>query len=186
MQVVAEDAYYHDQSHLPFEQRLLTNYDHPDAFEHDLLRRQLHALRRGNAVALPQYDYTRHTRSEQSQELLPPDLLIVEGIMTLVNPQLRELFDWRLFVDTPIDECLRRRIERDCRERGRDKDSIVSQFENTVLPMYHEYVAPSRAHADMVVAGSGLQEEALSAVLEQFNSFQQRPGTGRHQEVKQS
>ena len=186
VQIIAEAAYYHDQSHLEFEQRLRTNYDHPDAFEHELLRQQLNALCRGETVQLPEYDYAQHTRSGASRLLEPANLLLVEGIMTLVNPQLRELFDWRMFVDTPIDECLRRRVERDCRERGRNEESIIEQYEATVLPMYHEFVAPSRSHADLVVTGTGTQEDALDAVLKQFSHMQEKPGAGHHQEVRKS
>lgn len=186
VQIIAEDAYYHDQSHLEFEQRLQTNYDHPDAFEHTLLKQQLDALCRGESVQLPEYDYAQHTRSSESRMLEPANLLLVEGIMTLVNPQLRQLFDWRLFVDTPIDECLRRRVERDCRERGRSEDSIIKQYEATVLPMYHEFVAPSREYADLVVAGSGTQEDALDAVLKQFSLMQEQPGAGHHLKVRKS
>ena len=151
--ILAEDSYYRDQSHVPLSQRESVNYDHPSALEHDLLLSHLQELKAGSSVEVPTYDYAQHTRSSQRRELHPTELLIVEGILLLSHKHLRQEFDLRLFVDTPLEVCLERRMQRDCIERGRSEESVKQQFEATVLPMFHQHIAPTRDHAHLVVSG---------------------------------
>jgi uridine kinase len=164
LSVIAEDAYYRDQSALPMAQREQVNYDHPDALEQELLCEHLQALRAGRPVPVPVYDYTRHTRSAQTREVAPAPVILVEGILLLTNPDLRSLFDIRFYVDTPLDLCLLRRIERDMATRGRTLESIIRQYEQSVRPMYHEFIRPSARHADMVITGGGRNTVAVDVV----------------------
>ncbi len=152
--VLAEDAYYHDQSHLEPDARARVNFDHPAALDHGLLLEHLRQLRQGNSVQVPVYDYQAHVRSERSYRQAPADVVLVEGILLLSNPQLRLEFDFSLFIETPLDLCLTRRIARDTRERGRSEESVQRQFRDSVEPMYHQHIAPSAAHAHLVVRGS--------------------------------
>ena len=149
--VITEDCYYRKQCHLDMEQRALTNYDHPDSLEHDLLVRHLSELRKGRSIELPQYDYTQHTRRSETISIQPPALLLVEGILILSQNELRDQLDFKIFVDVPLGVCLSRRIERDTRERGRTRESIEQQFETTVRPMFKKFTEPTRAVADLVV-----------------------------------
>ena len=161
---MAEDAYYRDQSHLDFEQRELTNYDHPDAFEHELLLEHLQSLAEGQAIEMPSYDFTRHTRAAETRRIQPAKVILIEGILLLSDARLREQFDIKVFVDTPLDICLLRRIERDLEERGRSLDSVITQYTSTVRPMYFEFIAPSRAHADLVVTRGGKNRIAIDVL----------------------
>ena len=162
--LLREDAYYRDQGHLDPAQRAAVNYDHPQAIEQELLLAQLQALRAGNAVQVPRYDYTVHTRAAATDTVTPAPVIIVEGILLLANPELRAAFDMRFFMDTPLDICLLRRIERDQRERGRSLDSIVEQYQSSVRPMYQQFIAPSAEYADMRITGGGRNRVALEVV----------------------
>lgn len=166
--VVPEDAYYRDQSHLSFSQRLSVNYDHPDALEHDLMLRQLAALRARKPVRLPVYDYINHTRAHRVRPVQPTPLLIVEGVLLLSQPALRKQFDLALYLDTPLELCIDRRLQRDVRERGRSEESVREQFEQSVLPMYHQYVAPSLEHADWTVDTAAFDSEAVDKLAERL------------------
>ena len=168
--VLEEDAYYRDQSHLPVKLREKTNYDHPDAFEHDLLLSHLQSLRAGEEIDVPIYDFTEHNRSANTRRVKPAGVVIVEGILLLTNPALREFFDIKVFIDAPMDICLLRRIERDMRERGRSFDSIAQQYENTVRPMYYEFIEPCKQYADIVVTGGGKNRVAINMVKQNIRS----------------
>lgn len=169
--IIDEDAYYRDQSHLQMAEREVTNYDHPDAFEHELLVDHLQALAAGQSVQVPSYDFTRHTRSTQTRQVDPARVIIVEGILLLSDPRLRELFDIKVFVDTPLDICLLRRIKRDLEERGRSLTSIINQYTNTVRPMYFEFIAPSRTHADLVVTRGGKNRIAIDVLKQKITAL---------------
>lgn len=171
-EILAEDSYYHDQSNTPLEQRQAVNYDHPSALEHELLLQHLQELKSGASVEVPQYDYSRHTRSKMTRVLKPTTLLIVEGILLLSHSQLREHFDLRLFVDTPLDVCLSRRMRRDCEERGRSRESVLEQFETTVRPMFHRFIEPTREHAHMVLSG----DEAAAGMTAQIRKELEKRG----------
>ena len=149
--MIEHDSYYKDQSHLTFEERVTTNYDHPLAFETDLLINHLKELIAVRPVDIPIYDYTQHTRSEKSYRQEPQDVFIVEGILVLEDQRLRDLMDIKLFVDTDDDIRIIRRIKRDMQERGRSLDSIIEQYTRVVKPMYHQFIEPTKRYADIVV-----------------------------------
>ncbi|OUS26612.1 uridine kinase [Thalassotalea sp. 42_200_T64] len=164
MTIIKEDSYYRNQDHLPYEQRLNTNYDHPKAFEHELLAQHLLQLSAGQSIEVPVYDYKEHTRSLAVEQVNPAKVVLVEGILLLTNKTLRDRFDINIFIDTPLDICLIRRIKRDLEERGRDLDSVTSQYQQTVRPMYYRYIEPSREHADIVITKGGRNRMALELI----------------------
>ncbi|MEM9410798.1 MAG: uridine kinase [Planctomycetota bacterium] len=161
VQVIPEDNYYQDQSHLDFATRCEVNYDHPDAFEHDLLVSQLDQWKSGQAIEIPIYDYSLHNRCDKTLTVHANGILIVEGILVLHDPILRSRMDVKLFIDLPIEICLERRLKRDVEERDRDAESIARQFNETVRPMYHKFVEPSKSHADFVVPGNSESTTAI-------------------------
>ncbi|MEM9102828.1 MAG: uridine kinase [Pseudomonadota bacterium] len=163
-----EDAYYRSQSHISFEERLKTNYDHPDAFDYPLLIEHLTELSDGKSISCPVYNYEQHTRSSETIEVSANPIVILEGILVLANPQLRNLFDMKFFVDTPLDICLSRRIRRDVAERGRSIDSVVEQYLQTVRPMYYQYVEPSKQFADILVPHGGYNWRAIELIKSQL------------------
>lgn len=162
--ILAEDAYYRDQSHLSLAQRQLTNYDHPSAFEHELLVEHLEALREGEAVSMPQYSYQLHTRLEETIKVNPGKVIMVEGILLLHDPNLRKMFDISVFMDTPLDVCLLRRMIRDVEDRGRTIQSVAEQYEETVRPAFFEFILPSKQFADLVVTRGGQNEIAIDLI----------------------
>ncbi|WP_194866958.1 uridine kinase [Pseudoalteromonas sp. PPB1] len=162
--VIEEDAYYRDQSHLPFEHRTQTNYDHPDAFEHALMKEHLTQLRQGKSVQVPTYDYAQHTRSSETRTVNPAKILVVEGILLLSDPALIEEFDIKVFIDTPLDICLLRRMQRDIETRGRSISSVVEQYQATVRPMFYQFIEPSKHNADLVVTRGGMNRVAIDII----------------------
>jgi uridine kinase len=172
--VLQEDHYYKSQDHLSMEQRVTTNYDHPDAFEHDLLSGHLQSLCSNESINYPSYCYKTHTRLKKAQKVKAAPIIIIEGIMLLTQIQLFDHFDFKVFVDTPLDVCLMRRMLRDTQERGRSLESVAAQYEKTVKPMYHKFIRPSKNFADLIVPHGGenyLAVDVLSAYL-----FKQRNG----------
>jgi len=167
-EVLVLDRYYRDLSHLPLEQRARMNFDTPEALEHELLIEQVARLRKREAVELPVYDFTTHTRSTKTEILQPSKVIIVEGLFTLHWPGLRELFGTRVYVDLKDEVCLMRRKARDVRERGRSAQSVVEQYKVTVAPMARRYVHPTVAYADVVVIGTEPIEEGVALVLEHY------------------
>lgn len=161
---ISEDAYYRDQSHLTIEERVKINYDHPDAFEHELLVKHIDTIKQGKSIELPVYSYTEHTRTAKTQTVKPSKIILVEGILLLSEPKLRSKFDITVFMDTPLDICLIRRISRDMQERGRSFDSIIQQYEKTVRPMYFEYIERCRQFADLVVTKGGKNRAAIEVI----------------------
>ena len=153
--LLGEDAYYRDQAHLALSERATQNYDDPAALDHDLMVRQLEQLAAGRPIDQPVYDYSRHTRAGQTIPLEPSPIILVEGLFVLSAEPLRRTLDLGLFVETSPDLCLLRRLRRDIRERGRTADSVLAQYEATVRPGYLRHVAPSRAHADVIIDGTG-------------------------------
>ena len=162
--ILAEDAYYRDQSHMTMEQRVLTNYDQPSAFEHDLLKQHIRDLRDGKAVEMPQYSHTTHTRLPESIPVAPAKVIMGEGILLLTDPSLREEFDISVFMDTPLDICLLRRIKRDIEERGRNLQSVTEQYEKYVRPAFFDHIFPSKQYADLVVTRGGRNEIAIDII----------------------
>ncbi|MGM0574484.1 MAG: uridine kinase [Myxococcota bacterium] len=153
--LVSQDHYYRDLSDMGVEARSRVNFDHPDAIDADYLAGHLRALKAGKPITMPRYDFTRHTRAPGGQPLEPRSVVLVEGILVLVWPEVLSELDVKVFVDTPHDVRLARRVRRDITERGRDVDGVLAQFLDTVRPMHEHYVAPSRSHADLVVPGEG-------------------------------
>lgn len=149
--MIQHDSYYKDQSHLTFEERVTTNYDHPLAFDTDLMIEHINELIAGRPVDIPIYDYTLHTRSEKTYRQEPQDVFIVEGILVLEDKRLRELMDIKIFVDTDDDIRIIRRIKRDMEERGRSLDSVIDQYSSVVKPMYHQFIEPTKRYADLII-----------------------------------
>ena len=171
--IIEEDAYYRDQSHLPFEHRTQTNYDHPDAFEHELLHQHLSDLREGKEIEIPVYDYAEHTRSSQTRRIQPAQILIVEGILLLSDPSLCEEFNIKVFIDTPLDICLMRRMQRDIEDRGRSLQSVIEQYQATVRPMFYQYINPSKNNADLVVTRGGRNRVAIDILKSKIKQLLQ-------------
>jgi len=162
--IIKEDAYYRDQSNLSMDERIQNNYDHPRAFEHELLSTQLTSLIAQENNNCPVYCYKTHTRTDQTVTVKPTKIILVEGILLLSNPQLRGCFDIKVYMDTPLDICLIRRIERDTQERDRSLDSITNQYLTTVRPMYYQFIEPSKAWADIVVTRGGKNRMAIEVL----------------------
>lgn len=153
--VIELDSYYVDQSPLPFEERCKVNYDHPDAFEWPLLFEQISHLRAGAAVDVPVYDYATHTRSKKVRRVESAPVVVVDGILSLYEPQLRSLFDLKVFVDVDADLRLIRRMRRDIHDRGRTAESVVEQYLETVRPMHESFVEPTKRYADVIIPHGG-------------------------------
>lgn len=162
--VIPEDSYYNDLSHLTLEERAHVNYDHPDAFDHKLLAEHLKTLVKGKDIQMPVYDFSKHTRSEQTKAIQSPRIIVLEGILLFYEKKLRELMDIRIFVDTPLDVCLIRRMKRDILDRGRSLESVISQYENTVRPMYHQFIEPCKRFADVIVPRGGENRIAIDII----------------------
>ncbi len=169
--IISEDSYYKDRSHLSLEQRQKINYDHPDAFDHELLCQQLQQLQGGRNVQVPVYDYSLHTRSDKTREIGQHAIIVLEGILLLVEAKVRELLDIGIFMDTPLDMCLLRRLKRDVKERGRDLDSVLEQYENTVRPMYQQFIEPCKRYADIIVPHGGKNRIAIDVIKAQMKEM---------------
>ena len=163
--ILNEDSYYRDRSDLSLAEREKINYDHPDALEHDLLIEHLIELKQGRAVDVPQYNYALHNRSPETVSLVPPKLLILEGILILHVAALAERLDLRVFVDVPMDVCLTRRLRRDIQQRGRQLESVLRQYETSVRPMFYKFIEPSKSHADLIVPRGGENKPALEVLM---------------------
>lgn len=162
--LVSEDAYYCDQGHLSPADRALVNYDHPDSLEHALLAEHLAHLKQGRPAQSPCYDFATHTRTQQTVELRPATVILVEGILLLAHPELRQQLDINVYLDTDTHTCLTRRIKRDTQERGRVESDVRRQYRETVEPMLNEFVLPSRAFADLIIP-TGRDNPAAEAML---------------------
>jgi uridine kinase len=145
------DNYYDDLSHLDFEERKGRNYDHPSAFDWDLLREQLSSLLEGQPVAMPQYDFAVHNRKPERRRVEPTDVIIVEGILALYDEEVNEMMDLRLYVETDADVRILRRIQRDVIERGRDLEGVIEQYLSTVKPMHEQFIEPTKRNADLII-----------------------------------
>ena len=169
--VISEDSYYKDQTHLSMEERVKTNYDHPESMDHDLLLKHLEMLKDGKAIDVPVYDYAEHNRSDESRTVEPSKVIIFEGILLFVNPKIREAFDLSFYMDTPLDICLTRRLERDILNRGRDMQSVISQYMETVRPMFLQFIEPSRQHADLIIPRGGKNQIAIDLIKTKIQSL---------------
>lgn len=172
--LVSHDNYYKRHDEMPYEERCKLNYDHPDAFDTDLIVQQLRLLKAGQPVDCPLYDYTVHNRSGKTIRIQPAPVIIVEGILLFVEPELCSLFDYKIFVDTDADERILRRLLRDVKDRGRSLDSVVSQYLNTVKPMHEAFVEPSKRKADIIIPYGGENTPALEMLAHHIRSLIQR------------
>jgi uridine kinase len=163
--MIQQDYYYKDQSDLPFEERLKTNYDHPLAFDNDLLIEHLEKLLRYQHIEKPVYDYSIHTRSKEIIVVEPKDVIILEGILVLEDERLRNLMDIKLFVDTDADIRIIRRMSRDIKERGRTLDSVIEQYTNVVRPMHNQFIEPTKRYADVIIPEGGQNHVAIDLMV---------------------
>ncbi len=171
--ILPQDAYYRAQNDLPFEVRAVTNYDEPSAFDTELLVGQLDDLLRGETIARPVYDFSQHDRGGQTIAVSPCPVIVVEGILVLHDPELRERMSLKVFVDAPPDERFIRRLERDVRERGRSAESVISQYRRTVKPMHDLFIEPTKQYADLIVPEGGSNSvalEVLSVYVKEFTA----------------
>jgi len=169
--VMHHDSYYRDSSHLSPEDRARINYDHPEAFETELLVRHLVDLRHNMAVDVPVYDYASHSRTSVTRRIEPADIVFVEGILVLEHESLRDLMDMRLYVDVDADERLIRRIMRDTSQRGRTLDSVVAQYRDVVRPMHLQFVEPSKRHAHVIIPEGGHNKVAIDLITSKINEI---------------
>lgn len=172
--LVEQDAYYREHSNMTLEERSKVNYDHPNSIEFDLLRKHLLDLKKGVRIERPIYDFTSHSRKKEAVSIEPSRIIIVEGILIFAVPEIRELFDVKIFVDTDADEMLLRRIERDIKERGRTFDSVKNQYLNTVKPMYLEFAEPSKRYADIIIPRGGENKIAINMVIAKLKRYLQK------------
>ena len=163
--VLSHDSYYKRHDDMTYEERCRLNYDEPTALETELMTRHLDLLRHGQAIDCPVYDFTVHNRSEETTRIEPGKVIIVEGILIFENPELRDLMDIRIFVDTDADIRLCRRVKRDVNKRGRTLESVLTQYQETVKPMYEKYVEPSKKYAHILVPEGGKNAVALDLVV---------------------
>lgn len=169
--LLEQDSYYKDQSHLTFEERLKTNYDHPFAFDTELLLAHLDRLLNYEAIDKPVYDYVAHTRSPETIYQAPKDVIILEGFLILEDPRLRERMDIKVYVDTEDDIRIIRRIKRDMEERGRTLDSIIHQYLTVVKPMHEQFIEPSKKYADIILPEGGENEVAIDLLCTKIQSI---------------
>ena len=162
--VISEDSYYKHLPHLPFEERAKMNFDHPNAFDHELLLQHLNELRKGKSVEIPCYDFSLHQRKEETRSIGQHRIIVLEGILLFVDSALRRAMDIRIFMDTALDICLIRRLQRDLLERQRSLESILEQYQNTVRPMYLQFIEPSKRYADIIVPRGGENRIAIDMI----------------------
>ena len=172
--MIQQDSYYKDQTHLPMDERLKTNYDHPLAFDNDLFIEHINQLLQYKAIEKPVYDYTIHTRSSETIPVDPKEVIILEGILVLEDERLRDLMDIKIFVDTDADLRILRRIQRDIKERGRTVDSVVDQYVNVVRPMHNQFCEPSKKFADIIIPEGGQNFVAIDLMATKIQTILER------------
>ena len=168
---LSHDYYYKSNDHLSYEERTKLNYDHPDAFETELLIEHIKKLKSGEAIEHPVYSFVEHTRLKEKVKVEPAKVILVDGILIFENKELCELMDIKVFVDTDADVRIIRRLIRDVQERGRNMDSVIAQYLNTVKPMHEEFVEPSKKRADVIIPEGGFNSVALDMLLERIRSY---------------
>jgi len=169
--IIQQDAYYKDQTHMQIEERCKTNYDHPFAFDTDLLIEHIQKLFAGETIQRPIYDFSIHNRSDETITITPRNIIILEGIMILEDKRLRDLMDIKLFVDTDADLRIIRRIVRDINERGRTLDSVIDQYTNTVKPAHEQFIEPYKKYADIIIPEGGFNKVAIDIMVAKIQSI---------------
>lgn len=172
--ILRHDNYYKRLDAIPYEERAKQNYDHPDAFDTDLLCEHILDLKAGKPIDMPVYDYSVHNRSDKTIRVIPNPVIILEGILILAEPRLVDMMDFRIFVDTDADERILRRIIRDVNDRGRSLESVISQYRDTVKPMHDQFVEPSRRKANIIIPEGGRNEAAMKVIVELIRSHLDR------------
>lgn len=162
--VISEDSYYKNHDNIAFEEREKINYDHPDSLDHELLHQHLVELQAGKSVQVPIYNHAKHTREKETRTIGKHAIIVLEGILLFVEKPLRELMDIRIFMETALDICLIRRLKRDIHERGRSIDSVLKQYEETVRPMYLQFIEPSKRYADIIIPRGGGNRIAIDVI----------------------
>ncbi|HZS45333.1 MAG TPA: uridine kinase [Blastocatellia bacterium] len=168
--VLQHDSYYRNLGDMPLELRHNINFDHPDSLDNDLFINHIEALRTGESIEQPTYDFTTHSRASQTLRIEPKPVIIIEGILIFENPKLRSLMDIKIFVDTAGDLRFIRRLERDVRERGRTPDSVIKQYLSTVRPMHDQFVEPSKRHADVIIPEGGFNQVGIDLIIGKINA----------------
>lgn len=162
--VISQDSYYQDTSHLSFEQRVKINFDHPRSIDFPLLVQHLKDLKEGKTIEQPVYSFVQHNRTGDTILTHPRKVMIVEGILILTNPELRDMFDIKIFVHADSDERLIRRLKRDIAERGRDIDEVLSRYQNTLKPMHEQFIEPMKEYADIIIPNNKYNTVAIDIV----------------------
>ena len=167
---IKQDSYYKDHPDMSFEERSQLNYDEPEIFEHDVLREDLMKLRRGEPITTKEYDYTQHRRCDPGGLIQPADVVLLEGIHVFYDPEVRDLLDFKIYIQVDPDVCLLRRVKRDLRDRGRTVESVYRQYLETVKPMYEKYIRNYVDHADLIVARGGKNARIVDILAHYINS----------------
>ncbi|WP_309640785.1 uridine kinase [Flavobacterium sp.] len=167
--IISQDSYYKDNSNLSFDERALINFDHPRAIDFDLLVKHLQELKAGNTVDQPVYSFVTHNRTDDTIFTHPRKVMIVEGILILAHPELRDLFDVKIFVHADSDERLIRRLKRDIAERGRDMDEVLNRYQTTLKPMHQQFIEPTKAFADIIIPNDKYNTVAIDVVRAVIN-----------------
>lgn len=169
--LLEQDAYYRELINMTLEEKAKVNFDHPNSIEFELLKKHIEDLKNGKSIQRPIYDFTTHSRKEGSVKINPSKIIVVEGILIFAVPEIRELFDVKIFVDTDADEMILRRIERDMSERGRSFESIKNQYLTTVKPMYLEFCEPSKRYADVIIPRGGKNKVAIDMLISNLKRY---------------
>lgn len=168
--VISQDSYYKDTSHLSYEERVKINFDHPNSIDFELLKTHLLELRKGNSIDQPVYSFVEHNRTQETVKTDPSSIIVVEGILILTLPEIRELFDIKVYIDCDSDERLIRRLKRDISDRGRDLDEVLDRYQTTLKPMHQQFIEPAKAYADVIIPTNRLNEvgvKILRSILDQ-------------------
>lgn len=168
--VISQDSYYKDTSHLSYEERVKINFDHPNSIDFELLKTHLLELRKGNSIDQPVYSFVEHNRTQEIVKTDPSSIIVVEGILILTLPEIRELFDIKVYIDCDSDERLIRRLKRDISDRGRDLDEVLDRYQTTLKPMHQQFIEPAKAYADVIIPTNRLNEvgvKILRSILDQ-------------------
>lgn len=169
VELISHDSYYKAHDDMPYEERAKLNYDHPSSFDTDRMIDDIKALKRGETVYIPVYDFSIHNRTDKTVKVEPKRVIMIEGILIFENKELRDLMDIKIFVDTDADERLMRRIIRDMKYRGRTIESIITQYQTTVKPMHEEFVEPSKKYADIIIQRGGENKAAMEILKGHLN-----------------
>lgn len=172
--IIEQDSYYKDQSEISYEERIKTNYDHPDAFDTDLFVKHLNMMLNRQCIEKPIYDFEIHNRKKETVHVEPRDIVIVEGILVLEDPIVRDLLEIKIYVDTDADVRIIRRLLRDIKERGRSVDSVINQYLNVVRPMHMQFIEPSKRYADIIIPEGGHNKVAIDIIVANIKQYLQK------------